>query len=88
MIVSERGGLSINIRSASNIDLALLRQRSKKAGIKLYFAKEYSGGGWDAIGACLGYLLFLILERVQIGFCHYAQPVYRLSHPMLLPIIP
>lgn len=49
VIVSEGGGLSINIRPASDIDLALLRQRAEEVGIKLYFAKDYSGGEWDAL---------------------------------------
>ncbi|MDD5052854.1 MAG: PLP-dependent aminotransferase family protein [Sulfuricurvum sp.] len=49
VIVSEGGGLSINIRPASDIDLSVLRQRAEEAGIKLYFAKDYSGGEWDAI---------------------------------------
>jgi GntR family transcriptional regulator/MocR family aminotransferase len=48
-ILSEGGGLSINIRPTSDIDLTLLRERAEEAGIKLYFAKEYSGGEWDAL---------------------------------------
>jgi GntR family transcriptional regulator/MocR family aminotransferase len=49
VIVSEGGGLSINIRPTSDIDFTLLRQKAEEAGIKLYFAKDYSGGEWDAI---------------------------------------
>lgn len=48
-ILSEGGGLSINIRPTSDIDYDALRTRAEEAGIKLYFAKDYSGGEWDAI---------------------------------------
>ena len=49
IILSEGGGLSINIRPVFDTDLALLRRKAEEAGIKLYFAKENSGGEWDAI---------------------------------------
>lgn len=48
IILSEGGGLSINIRPTSDINLTLLRQKAEEAGIKLYFEKEYSGGEWDS----------------------------------------
>lgn len=47
--MSEGGGLSINIRPAFDIDYDILRTRVEEAGIKLYAAKDYSGGEWDAI---------------------------------------
>ncbi|MDD2829254.1 MAG: hypothetical protein PHW18_06735 [Sulfuricurvum sp.] len=49
LILSEGGGLSINIRPSSEIDYDHLRKYAEEAGIKLYAAKEYSGGEWDAI---------------------------------------
>ena len=49
LILIEGGGLSINIRPTSDIDYDALRTRAEEAGIKLYFAKDYSGGEWDAI---------------------------------------
>jgi len=48
-IVSEGGGLSINIRPTCHIDMEHLRAKAEEAGIKLYFARDYSGGEWDAI---------------------------------------
>lgn len=48
-IVSEGGGLSINIRPTCNIDLECLREKAEEADIKLHFAKAYSGGEWDAV---------------------------------------
>jgi hypothetical protein len=33
----------------SEIDYDLFRKYAEEAGIKLYFAKEYSGGEWDGI---------------------------------------
>lgn len=48
-ILSEGGGLSINIRPTFDIDYDLLRKYAEEAGIKLYAAKEYSGGEWDAL---------------------------------------
>ena len=48
-IVSEGGGLSINIRPVGKMDRERLRRRAEEAGIKLYFAKEVSGGEWDAV---------------------------------------
>ena len=48
-IVSEGGGLNINIRPNMAIDLTLLEKKAQQAGIKLYFAKAYSGGEWEAI---------------------------------------
>lgn len=48
-IVSEGGGLNINIRPKTPMDLARLEERAKAVGIKLYFAKAYCGGEWDAI---------------------------------------
>lgn len=49
MIISEGGGLSINIRPTIDIDYDHLRTKAEEAGIKLHFAKDYSGGEWDAI---------------------------------------
>ena len=49
VIVSEGGGLSINIRPKDAIDLDDLALNAQKAGIKLHFAKAYSGGEWDAV---------------------------------------
>lgn len=49
IIVSEGGGLSINIRPTRELDYDLLRKKANEAGIKLYFAQEYCGGKWDAI---------------------------------------
>jgi GntR family transcriptional regulator/MocR family aminotransferase len=48
-IVSEGGGLSINIRPTCHTDMEHLRAKAEEAGIKLYFARDYSGGEWDAI---------------------------------------
>jgi len=48
-ILSEGGGLSINIRPAFEIDYDVLRKYAEEAGIKLYAAKDYSGGEWDAL---------------------------------------
>lgn len=49
VIVSEGGGLSINIRPTIDIDYDLLHQYAEEAEIKLYAAKENSGGEWDAL---------------------------------------
>jgi GntR family transcriptional regulator/MocR family aminotransferase len=48
-IISEGGGLCINIRSTVPIDLNLLRQRADEAGIKLYYTNDCSLIGWEAI---------------------------------------
>lgn len=48
-IVSEGGGLAINIRPTCHVDYDLLRTKAEEAGVKLYFAKEYSGGEWEAL---------------------------------------
>ncbi len=48
-IVSEGGGLAINIRPTCHVDYDLLSTKAEEAGIKLYFAKEYSGGEWEAL---------------------------------------
>lgn len=48
-ILSEGGGLSINIRPTSDIDYDLLRQRAENAGLKLYYTNDCSLIGWEAI---------------------------------------
>lgn len=48
-IISEGGGLAINIRPTTEIDREALRSRAEAAGIKLYFAKENAGGEWEAL---------------------------------------
>ena len=48
-IVSEGGGLSINIRPKYEINSLLLAQEAQKNGIKLYFAKDNCGGEWEAL---------------------------------------
>jgi GntR family transcriptional regulator/MocR family aminotransferase len=48
-IISEGGGLCINIRPTVPIDLNLLRQRAEEAGIKLYFTNDCSLIRWEAI---------------------------------------
>lgn len=48
-IISEGGGLAINIRPTFELDYEALKNRAEAAGIKLYFAREYSGGEWEAI---------------------------------------
>lgn len=48
-IVSEGGGLCINVRPTIPIDLNLLRQQAENAGLKLYYANDCSLIGWEAI---------------------------------------
>jgi GntR family transcriptional regulator/MocR family aminotransferase len=48
-ILSEGGGLAINIRPTLELDLQALRSRAEAAGLKLYFAKENTGGEWEAV---------------------------------------
>lgn len=48
-IESQGGGLSIVINPTINIDFSKLKELAKKEKIKLYFAKDVSGGEWDAI---------------------------------------
>ncbi|WP_345994022.1 PLP-dependent aminotransferase family protein [Sulfurimonas sp. HSL-1716] len=48
-IVSEGGGLSINIRSKYEIDTTVLNDEAQKKGIKLYFTKDHFNEKWDAI---------------------------------------
>ena len=48
-IVSEGGGLAINIRPKAAMDLSRLDQCAQKRGIKLYFSKHVAGGEWEAI---------------------------------------
>jgi GntR family transcriptional regulator/MocR family aminotransferase len=74
VIVSEGGGLSINIRPTSNIDLPLLRQRAEEAGIKLYFAKEYCGGEWDAIRMGFGGFK---MEEIEPAVRTFAEIILR-----------
>jgi GntR family transcriptional regulator/MocR family aminotransferase len=74
VIVSEGGGLSINIRPASDIDLSLLRQRAEEAGIKLYFAKDYSGGEWDALRMGFG---GFEMEEIEPAVIAFAEIVLR-----------
>ena len=48
-IVSEGGGLSINIQPKEPINLAELEQKAQNAEIKLYLASRTSGGDWEAL---------------------------------------
>ncbi|MDD2368139.1 MAG: PLP-dependent aminotransferase family protein [Sulfuricurvum sp.] len=73
-IVSEGGGLSINIRFTSNIDLDLLRQKAEESGIKLYFAKDYSGGEWDAIRMGFG---GFEMEEIEPAVRAFAEIILR-----------
>lgn len=73
-IVSEGGGLSINIRFTSDIDLDLLRHRAEEAGIKLYFAKNYSGGEWDAIRMGFG---GFEMEKIEGAVEAFAEIILR-----------
>ncbi|MDD5156764.1 PLP-dependent aminotransferase family protein [Sulfurimonas sp.] len=75
-IMSEGGGLSINIRPASDIDLDLLRHRAEEAGIKLYFAKNHSGGEWDAIRMGFGGFEMEEIERAVEAFAE----VFLITH--------
>lgn len=76
-IVSEGGGLSINIRPTPDIDLDLLRHRAEEAGIKLYFAKDYSGGEWDAIRMGFG---GFEMEEIQPAVKAFAEIIFPHSH--------
>jgi GntR family transcriptional regulator / MocR family aminotransferase len=70
LILSEGGGLSINIRPTSDIDYNLLRQYAEEAGIKLYFAKENSGGEWDAIRMGFG---GFEMEEIELAVRAFAE---------------
>lgn len=48
-IESQGGGLAILINPTVKFDWDKLKQEAKKQKIKLYFAKEKSGGEWEAI---------------------------------------
>ncbi len=48
-IVAEGGGLSILINPTVSFDWELFKQKAEDEGIKLYFAKERSGGEFEAI---------------------------------------
>ncbi|MDD2838925.1 MAG: PLP-dependent aminotransferase family protein [Sulfuricurvum sp.] len=48
-IISEGGGLCINIRPTVPIDFNLLRQQAEKTGLKLYYTNDCSLIEWDAI---------------------------------------
>jgi len=48
-IVSEGGGLSVNIRPAAALDLDVLRQKAEAAGMRLYYTHDCSLIGWAAI---------------------------------------
>ncbi len=48
-IVSEGGGLCINIRPKEAINKELLREKAKEAGIKLYFTDDCSLTQWNAL---------------------------------------
>lgn len=48
-IESEGGGLAIFINPTVKFDWNLLNELAKRNKIKLYFAKEHSGGEWQAI---------------------------------------
>jgi GntR family transcriptional regulator/MocR family aminotransferase len=67
-IVSEGGGLSINIRPTCHVNYDVLRTKAEEAGIKLYFAREYSGGEWDAIRMGFGGFELEEIEEAVAAF--------------------
>jgi len=73
-IVSEGGGLSINIRPTVPIDLNLLRQRANEAGIKLYFTNDCSLIGWEAIRMGFG---GVELEEIEPAVRAFAEVFLR-----------
>lgn len=73
-ILSEGGGLSINIRPTYDIDYDILRKKAEEAGIKLYFAKENSGGEWDAIRMGFG---GFEMEEIEPAVKVFAEIVLR-----------
>lgn len=73
-ILSEGGGLSINIRPTSEIDYNLLRTKAEEAGMKLYFAKENSGGEWDAIRMGFG---GFEMEEIEPAVKAFAKIILR-----------
>ncbi|HZF71431.1 PLP-dependent aminotransferase family protein [Sulfuricurvum sp.] len=74
LILSEGSGLSINIRPAIDIDYDLLRKYAEEAGIKLHFAKDYSGGEWDAIRMGFG---GFEMEEIEPAVKAFAEIVLR-----------
>lgn len=48
-IETQGAGLSIVINPTVNMDFGKLKELAKKERIKIYFAKDVSGGDWDAI---------------------------------------
>jgi GntR family transcriptional regulator/MocR family aminotransferase len=67
-IVSEGGGLAINIRPTCHVDYDVLRTKAEEAGIKLYFARDYSGGEWDAIRMGFGGFELEEIEEAVAAF--------------------
>lgn len=48
-VVSKGGGLAINIRPVKPMDLDAIQKEAEKEGVRLYLAKENSGGEWQAL---------------------------------------
>lgn len=74
LILSEGGGLSINIRPTFDIDYDVLRKYAEEAEIKLYAAKEYSGGEWDALRMGFG---GFEMEEIEPAVRAFAEIVLR-----------
>lgn len=72
-IVSKGGGLSINIHPKTPMDLTALQERAKATSIKLYLAKAYSGGEWDAIRMGFGGFEVEEIERAVRVFAEICK---------------
>ena len=76
-IVSKGGGLAINIRPTFTLDREQLRERAEKAGLKLYFAKEFSGGEWEAIRMGFGGFEIEEIEPAVAAFAEVWGAVWK-----------
>jgi len=74
-IVSDGGGLAINIHPTCHVDYDVLRIKAEEAGVKLYFAREYSGGEWDTIRMGFGGFELEEIEEAVAAFARVWREV-------------
>ncbi|MDD3598404.1 MAG: PLP-dependent aminotransferase family protein, partial [Sulfuricurvum sp.] len=73
-IISEGGGLCINIRPTVPIDFNLLRQRAENVGLKLYYTNDCSLIEWDAIRMGFG---GFEMEEIEPAVEAFAEIILR-----------
>lgn len=86
-IISEGGGLCINIRPRTPMDFDLLRQKAENAGLKLYYTNDCSLMGWEAVRMGFGGFETHEIEPAVKAFAEVWDYVLNRKQNQLTPIV-